>query len=234
MLEYIKKVITKEVMKFYDYGPPSAPPSRLLYIPKRTYHKLYGPEIWEYGAKNTLKEFTIPLNYIHLPPSDVKPLPPTHAKFINKILYYEMMSNVYLYLGYVHHVLVKHSKKFLANEYEEILVEFNLFSKGQNVFTFKVPRSLIPNWSSRYAGMLAKKIKYYNNVNLSTATKLKVENCNAQFFTDKDMSPELLEKVFFISSVEINELDKYYTKLLYFNTVYHMIIEGCNEYKKIS
>tara|TARA_R110000824_G_scaffold331884_2_gene518491 strand:- start:540 stop:1244 length:705 start_codon:yes stop_codon:yes gene_type:complete len=234
MLEAIKKVITKEVMKFYDSGPPSAPPSRLLYIPKRTYHKLYGPGIWEYGSTHPMGEFTIPLGYVALPPSDIKPLPPTHAKFISKSSFYEMMSNVYLYLGYVHHVLVNHSKKFLANKYDEILDEFNLFSKGQNVFTFKVPRSFIPNWSSCYAGMIAKRIKYYNNVNLSTATKLRVEQSNAHFFTDKAMTPEVLENVVFVSSVEINELDKHYTKLLYFNTVYQLIIEGCNEYKKIS
>ena len=233
MLEDIKKVITKDVMKFYDSGPPSAPPSRLLYIPRRTYHKLYGPGIWEYGGK-ILGEFNIPLEYIDLPKSDTKPLPPTHAKFLAKNLYYEMMSNVYLYLGYVHHVLVSHSKKFLANKCEDILKEFSLFSKGQNVFTFKVPRSMIPNWSSRYAGMLAKKVKFHDNINLSVTSKLRIDSSNTQFFTDKGMSPELLEKVFFVSSVEINELDKYYTKLLYFNTVYHMIIEGCNEYKKIS
>jgi hypothetical protein len=233
MLEAIKKVITKEVMKFYDCGPPTVLPSRLLYIPKRTYPRLYGPATWEFGGE-LLGEFTIPLSYIGLPPNDMNPLPPTYARFVSKSSYFELMSNLYLYLGYVHHVFVNHSKKFLSDNFEDILREFENFSKGQTVFPFKVPRTKISSWNSSFPGFLAKRIKFYNNVNLSTATKLRVSQSNAQFFTDKALTPGMLEDIYFISNVEIKEVEKHYSSILYYNCVYQMIIEGCYEYKRSS
>jgi len=127
------------------------PDPRICYIPKRKNKSMdltNSERVWTGRVDPAFKYFYNPFGFTAVsdPSKELTTRDRYYPSYISSSWLEKIMSNVYLYEGYIRHVLTEHLISYLKGEYDNIKIRWSEFCPNSthwsDVFSFKIEKNV--------------------------------------------------------------------------------------------